>query len=122
NGRPMAFLMDTVCQARNPGDLEQCLTHTPLVRPHEALRWCRRIHERLDPWPATLGYEIAHSDVRIDHVGYSNVAQVQRKRARNQRLLLMEYTVNPDDPETLTDLGVLYMRQGRLAEARRYFD
>jgi tetratricopeptide (TPR) repeat protein len=120
NGRPMAFLMDTICRASFAGDLEQRLSHPRLFRRHEALQWRRRIHERLDPWPAALGYEIALSDVRIDHMGYSEPALVHRKRERNQRLLRMEYAVNPDDPETLTDLGVLCMRQGKLAEARRH--
>src|SRR4051794_25220584 len=113
DGRPMAYLMDTVCLAGGPGDLEQRLTHPRLFRRHEGLQWRRRIHERLDPWPTTLGYEVAFSDVRIDHMGYRETALVHHKRERNERLLRMEYAVNPDDPETLTDLGVLCLRQGK---------
>src|SRR5262249_9021069 len=39
---------------------------------------------------------------------------------RNLRLLRMDYAVDPDDPETLLDLGIAYARLNRPAEARRF--
>jgi glycosyltransferase involved in cell wall biosynthesis len=119
--RPAIFLMDVVCLARNPGEMERVTTHPRLFRRQESLAWCGRIHEQLCPWPAPPSFDTNFSDVRIDHLGYRDAALAQRKAHRNLRLLRMDYAVNPDDSTTLMELGLACTRLARPAEARRYF-
>jgi glycosyltransferase involved in cell wall biosynthesis len=121
SSRPSAFLMDTLCVASSAGEMERVVTQPRLFRRHPALKWRRRIHEQLDPWPAALGFEMSFSDVRIDHLGYLDAAVVERKLQRNIRLLRMEYAINPDDPDALIDLGVAHARRGNSSEAHRHF-
>jgi tetratricopeptide (TPR) repeat protein len=117
---PQVYFMDTVCRPVEVGDPERLLSHPRLFRRHPQLAWQGRVHEQLRPCPSTLGYELLHSDVRIDHLGYSDAALLQKKLQRDVRLLRMDYAVNPDDPSTLLHLGVTHAQLGKLAEARNY--
>ena len=49
----------------------------------------------------SLGYEMAWSDVQIQHTGYLDPAVEQRKLNRDVRLLRMDYAVDPDNTSTL---------------------
>ncbi len=122
NNQPAVYLIETLCRTQGSNELERVLTHPRLFRRHPALNWRRRVHEQLRPWPEALGYEVRFSDVRIDHFGYCDSALLHRKRHRNLRLLRMEYAVNPDDPDTLLDLGVAYTRRGHAHQARQCFE
>lgn len=122
NDQPAVYMMETLCRSQSSNELERLLTHARLFRRHPTLTWRRRIHERLHPWPAALGYEVRFCEVQIDHVGYCDKGLLHRKHHRNLRLLRMEYAVNPDDPDTLLDLGVAYTRRGSLIQARRCFE
>jgi glycosyltransferase involved in cell wall biosynthesis len=117
---PAAYLMDTACQPKDEFDSERLITHPRLFFRHEELGFLGRVHEQLDPAPASLGYAIHYSDVRIRHIGYRDAAQVQRKLQRDIRLLRMDYAVDPADPRTLLHLGTTYGQLGKIAEARKY--
>ena len=83
-------------------------------------RWRGRVHEQIWPNLSSLGYELVWSDVQIDHTGYQDPVAEQRKLARNLRLLRMDYAVQPDDPSTLTHLGLAYFHAHRFEKARFY--
>jgi tetratricopeptide (TPR) repeat protein len=116
-----AFLMQTVLhqddQSRDP---ERITSHLRLFPRHPALRWHRRVHEVLKPWPSALGHEIVFTDIAIDHLGYRDFRLTQRKLRRNARLLRMEFAITPDDPSILMDLGSAYAQLGDSIKARDY--
>lgn len=122
DGQPAVYMLETLCSTRTTNELERLLTHPRLFRRHPALAWRRRIHEQLHPWPAALGYEVRFRDVCIEHVGYHDKCLLLRKHNRNARLLRMEYAINPDDPDTLLELGDSYMRHGSRSQSRRCFE
>jgi tetratricopeptide (TPR) repeat protein len=115
---PRAYLMNTVCPSQYTSDGICLLTHLRLFRRHPELMWHGRVHEQLRPAPTDLGYEQVWSDIRIQHVGYQNAAEQQRKSNRNLRLLRMDYAVDPDDSSTLVHLGLTYFHLGRREQAR----
>jgi glycosyltransferase involved in cell wall biosynthesis len=118
--RPQAFLMQTVLHLNDQDrDRQRITSHLRLFRRHENLRWQRRVHEALTPWPTALGYELVFSDVRVEHLGYQNIDLTQRKLRRNVRLLRMDYAVSPEDPTVLMDLGCAQAQLGHSSEARR---
>jgi len=119
---PAVYFLDTICRTTTTNEVERRLSHRRLFRRHPELAWRRRVHEQLDPWPESLGYAVNFSDVQIDHLGYRDAALTERKGRRNLRLLQMEYAIDPDDPETLLDLGVAYTRKGTTRQARSCFD
>jgi tetratricopeptide (TPR) repeat protein len=96
------------------------ITHLRLFRRHPALAWRGRVHEQLRPCLSTLGYELIHSDVQIDHLGYRDATLKQRKLLRDTRLLRLDYAVDPENPSTLLHLGITYARSGNSALARKY--
>ncbi|HEY2412468.1 MAG TPA: glycosyltransferase [Pirellulaceae bacterium] len=116
-----AFLMQTVLhqddQARDP---ERVTSHLRLFPRHPTLRWHRRVHEVLKPWPSALGHEVIFSDIVIDHLGYRDIRLTQRKLRRNARLLRMEFAITPDEPSVLMDLGSAYAQLGDSIKARDY--
>jgi glycosyltransferase involved in cell wall biosynthesis len=122
NRAPAVYLMDTICRTSGTGEVERRLSHPRLFLRHPAIAWRRRVHEQLHPWPAALGYEVKFSEVQVDHVGYRDTAVIERKRRRNLRLLQMDYAIDPDDPETLMELGVVHTRRGSTRQARTCFD
>ena len=122
DGQPSVYLLDTICRTASCNELERVITHPRLFKRHPVLSWRRRVHEQLHPWPGSLGYEVKFCDVVIDHLGYQKTDILQRKRHRNLRLLRMEYAVNPDDLDTLLDLGTAYTKRGSFAQARRFFE
>jgi predicted Zn-dependent protease len=114
------FFMDTFCRASDPMDIERVVTHPRLFRRSADIHWRRRVHEQLGPWPA--GFELMHSAVQIEHLGYCAPALLQRKRQRNLRLLRMDFAIHPNDPELLLELAAIHTRLGQLSEARRWFN
>jgi glycosyltransferase involved in cell wall biosynthesis len=121
NSQPRAFLMQVVLQLDPESrDRQRLVTHLRLFRKHPALRWQRRVHEQLVPWPSALGHEMVFTDIQIDHLGYRDAGLMQRKLRRNLRLLNMEFAVAPDDPALLVDLGYAYAQLGKPPEARKY--
>jgi tetratricopeptide (TPR) repeat protein len=119
--RRAAFLMDTVCTPRYACDGISLISHVRLFRRHEQIRWQGRVHEQLAPSLLALGYELAASDVRVQHLGYRDAGTHQRKLHRDLRLLRMDYAVDPDQPSTLVHLGMAHFHLGQRTEARQYF-
>src|SRR4029079_5371608 len=118
---PRAYLMDTVLhfdeQAR---DRQRLTSHLRLFRRDPRLRWSRRVHEALTPWPTALGHEAVFTDIQIDHLGYHDATLAQRKLRRNLRLLRMEFAVSPEDPCILMDLASAYAQLGMSRESRQF--
>jgi tetratricopeptide (TPR) repeat protein len=118
--QPRAYFMDTVCRPRYACDGSRLISHARLFRRHRELHWHGRVHEQLRPDLSSLGYKLAWSDIRIEHVGYADAAIRQRKLQRDVRLLGMDYAVNPDDPSTLIHLGLAYAELGKNDAARKH--
>lgn len=119
--RPAAYVLDTVCAPRDELDPPRLLSHVRLFRRHTELKFAGRVHEQLAPSPGALGFAVCPSDVRIEHLGYRDSAQVRRKLQRDLRLLRMDYAVDPHDARTLLHLGTTHAELGKRAEARSFF-
>jgi glycosyltransferase involved in cell wall biosynthesis len=115
-----AYFMDTLCRAVDPMDIERVVTHSRLFRRHAEIRWHRRVHEQLGPWPAH--FRLLHTGAQIEHLGYCERSVVERKQRRNLRLLQMEFAVNADDPEVLLELAILHTRRRETPQARQWFN
>jgi glycosyltransferase involved in cell wall biosynthesis len=120
--QPRAYMMDTACVSQFACEGSHLITHPRLFRRHPELRWQGRVHEQLRPDLPSLGYDVAWSDVQIEHVGYQDRTIEQRKLHRDVRLLRMDYAVDPDDASTLVHLGLAYFRLGKWDEARLYLE
>src|SRR4051794_35424546 len=85
--RPRALMMEILVPPSGPNEEAQLVSHARLFRRHPKLHWRGRVHEQLDPVFETLGYERVFTDVQIEHVGYLDRAQTERKLRRKLRLL-----------------------------------
>jgi glycosyltransferase involved in cell wall biosynthesis len=120
--KPQAFLMQTLLDMdAESRDKQRLATHLRLFRRDPNLKWRRRVHEQLAPWPAALGHAVVFTDIQIEHLGYRDARLSQRKLRRNIRLMRMDYALMPDDPSVLADLGQAYAQLGRSADARHCF-
>ena len=88
-----------------------------LFRNHPQLRWEHRIHEQILMPLRRMNGELRHTDLVVHHTGYLDPALRERKRARDLRLLLMEYAEQPEHPFTLFNLGMTYESMNRPADA-----
>ena len=114
------FLMNTICRAWVCQTGGRRIGLLRLLLSLGLASACRPVHEqRLHP--GLTGLSARAGATRTDDLGHGHLA-ARRKQQRNIRLLQMDYVVDPDDTETLTELGIAYTRLGKGAEARRYFD
>ena len=118
--KPRMLLMNTVLVATEVTDEPRMVTHRRLFRRHPLMHWQGRVHEQLAPEPESLGYEVIHTDVQIEHIGYVNRAISERKLRRKLRLLQMDYAVNPDNPNTLLHLGMSLCNVRNVKESRKH--
>jgi len=118
--QPQTYFMDTVLHGPYESEGPRLLSHPRLIHRHPSLHWRGRVHEQLQPDLTQLGYEVAWSDVRIDHLGYKDSALRQRKLQRDIRLLRMDYAVDPNEASTLLHLGLAYTELGNHGEARKH--
>ncbi len=118
--RPQAYMMNCLSVPPVGSDEVLVLPHCRLFRRHPAIRWERRVHEQILPSLERVGHRIVGSDVQIQHVGYQDPTLQHRKANRDLRLLRLEYTFDPTDPQTLFHLGLAYLRLGQDAEALTY--
>lgn len=115
-----AYLITTVCRSQYDCDGVQYLGHIRLFFRDPAIQWKGRVHEQLSPAPSELGYEVALSDIQIEHLGYSEGSQQLKKAQRDIRLLRMDFAMNPDDTSTLFHLALAYARTSNLPEAKKF--
>jgi cytochrome c-type biogenesis protein CcmH/NrfG len=78
------------------------------------------VHEQVLPDLHTLGFEICWTDIVIQHLGYQDFEQRQRKMQRDVGLLHLELAERPDDPFVLFFLGWTYQALQRIPEAIPY--
>ncbi len=92
-----------------------------LFRNHRGLRFDRRIHEQVLGSIRRAGGTVIWSDIFVVHAGHDYSTEGQaRKRARDLRLLQMEFEDNPGDPFTLFNFGMTYTDMDRHAEGADY--
>jgi mannosyltransferase OCH1-like enzyme/tetratricopeptide (TPR) repeat protein len=91
--------------------------HTRLFPNHPQVRWSYRVHEQILPSVMRLGGQIRRTDIALTHLGYQDEAMSTAKLQRNLRLMEMDHQEHPNDPFTLYNLGRVYERLGKLAEA-----
>jgi tetratricopeptide (TPR) repeat protein len=96
--------------------------HIKLFRNIEGLQWRYRVHEQIYPALREHG-RIERLDAFVLHTGYDNTPQAQhRKRARNDRLLKLDFKDSPDDPLVLFNLGVEAHGRERHMDAVRWLE
>jgi tetratricopeptide (TPR) repeat protein len=84
------------------------------------MRWRGRVHEQLYPVFETLGYERIFTDVQIEHVGFLDRVQTEKKVRRKLLLLRMDYAVDPNDPSTLLHLATALCATHATQEAKTH--
>lgn len=115
---PRVFFMDTLLPPTQRGEDLSVVTHARLFRRSATLRWRGRVHEQLLT-DDDSAQEPIFSSVQIQHTGYLDAVLHESKTRRNLRLLRMDYTVDPNDPSTLFNLGMTLSGRNRVA-AKRY--
>jgi tetratricopeptide (TPR) repeat protein/glycosyltransferase involved in cell wall biosynthesis len=136
NGRNLQALMRQnwpdhilghVMQVHCPGpelDGDQDVTvvdHVKVFRNLPDLRFDGRIHEQILPAIRRSGGDVAWTDIFVVHSGADHSpAGLQRKRARDLRLLQLELAERPNHPFTLFNLGMTKADAGQFAEAIDY--
>jgi tetratricopeptide (TPR) repeat protein len=118
--QPRAIMMEILIPPSGPSDEPHLLSHVRLFRRHPALHWRGRVHEQFVPSFAELGYEQVLTDVQIEHVGYLDRAENERKLRRKLRLLRMDYAVDPENPSTLLHLASTHWGMKSAREARTH--
>ena len=115
-----AYLM--TCRSVLPAMRGQaCQVSHLRVFPREAkIAWTGRVHERLEPTDGRPPLSLRWSDAQIQHVGYANPVQRQRKLQRNLQLLQLDFASHPDDATTLFHLGWCHLELSHYAEALRF--
>ncbi|QDU26821.1 SPBc2 prophage-derived glycosyltransferase SunS [Anatilimnocola aggregata] len=111
------YVMTTVSSSRHSTEPTTLISHTRLFRNHPQARWTGRVHEQITPQLETLGDELVHTDLRVEHLGYVDPALCQRKANRDLRLLRMDYATDPENPVTSFLLGTTYLRTGQANQA-----
>ena len=91
--------------------------HLRLFRNQPENRWKYRVHEQI--WPAIKkqGGTVHFRDVVIQHIGYQDADNRQRKLQRDLRLLELELAEQPGEPFVLFNLGSIYHELMRPADA-----
>lgn len=114
------YMINTVCHFQYESDGTHFLTHARLFPRTTELMWKGRVHEQLHPCPTKLGYKFVYPPLKIDHLGYSDITQRQKKLHRDIRLLRIDYAMDPEDPSTLFHLSLAHGRAGNHVEAKKH--
>lgn len=96
------------------------VSHVRLFPRRPDVSWHLRVHEQVLPDLHSLRFEIRWTDVMIQHLGYQDFEQRQRKMQRDLQLLHLELAERPDDPFVLFFLGWTYQALKRIQEAIPY--
>jgi glycosyltransferase involved in cell wall biosynthesis/Tfp pilus assembly protein PilF len=111
------YMMHCVCQADPTGGAASVVDHARLFRRHPQVRWEYRVHEQILPAVQRAGGKVHNTDVAIRHEGYEDAGVRRHKNERNLRLLEMDRAARPSDPVVLFNLGWVYQKLGRPADA-----
>jgi glycosyltransferase involved in cell wall biosynthesis len=111
------YMMDCVCVSDPTTGSASVVDHARLFRRHPQVRWEYRVHEQILPAVQRAGGKVHSTDIAIRHEGYEDAATRRHKNERNLRLLEMDRGARPDDPVVLFNLGWVYQKLGRPAEA-----
>jgi tetratricopeptide (TPR) repeat protein len=111
------FVMGCRCLRLAPTDPIMIVNHPRLFRRHPAVHWEGRVHEQIMPSIQRANFDLAWSDVVVDHVGYQEEAAARRKHQRNLRLLQLENLARPDDAFVLFHMGMALMGLGASGRA-----
>jgi glycosyltransferase involved in cell wall biosynthesis len=111
------YMMRCVCLSDPSSGAAAVVDHARLFRRHPQVRWEYRVHEQILPAVQRAGGQVYTTDVAIRHEGYEDAAVRRRKNERNLRLLEMDRAARPDDAVVLFNLGWIYQKLGRPAEA-----
>ncbi|HHY66373.1 MAG TPA: glycosyltransferase [Alicyclobacillus sp.] len=110
-----------------PGAGQEAVVINPVVRlfrNRPEYRFEGRVHEQITPSICRTRPEgrFIVSEVRVRHLGYHpETVNSRNKVARNLRLLRLEIRDHPDQPFHWYNLGVEYVRSGRLPRALACF-
>lgn len=95
--------------------------HVKVFRNLPDLRFEGRIHEQILPAIRRRGGDVAWTDIFVVHAGADTTpAGLERKRARDLRLLQLELAERPNHPFTLFNLGMTNADAGKLDMAIEY--
>jgi glycosyltransferase involved in cell wall biosynthesis len=97
SNRIVCYSMKVECVAA-PGASPTVVDHVRAFPRHSGIRWEYRVHENILPSINRLGGEVCWTDVTIQHVGYLDERLREKKRLRDQNLLLKNLEDAPDDP------------------------
>jgi len=109
--------MQQLSTTEDPHGSRVAVDQVRLFRRDPALRWEYRVHEQIMLAIRRAGHDVRRTDIIITHGGYEAPGAAERKLRRNLELLLRQDAERPDDPITFYQLGLLYQRLGRTAEA-----
>jgi glycosyltransferase involved in cell wall biosynthesis len=117
--RIIGYSMKVECVARRGGSAT-VVDHVRLFPRHSGLRWEYRVHENILPSINRLGGEIRWTDVTIHHYGYLDASLREKKRRRDQALLLKNIEELPEDPFIHFNLGHSFIDEGDLERAAHH--
>jgi glycosyltransferase involved in cell wall biosynthesis/Flp pilus assembly protein TadD len=92
-----------------------------LFRNRPEIRWEYRVHEQILLAVRRSGGDVRHTDIVIDHAGFSDAVTQGPKVDRNLLLLELELAEHPDDAFVLYNLGAVKITQGQATEALELF-
>ncbi len=106
---------------RDGGTDVTVVDHVKLLLNVPELRFEGRIHEQVLPALRRLGGQVAWSDVFVRHSGADLTPDgLERKIARDLRILHAELRERPEHPFTLFNLGMTYAEKGEPKQAIDY--
>jgi tetratricopeptide (TPR) repeat protein len=113
----VGYAINCRCLPQHDTGAETVVKHIRLFRNHPELKWEYGIHEQMLPALKRLKTTIRFTDVVVNHTGYQDPALRGRKLERDLRLLLLEYSEQPNDPFTLFNLANTYRQKGETEKA-----
>ena len=111
-----AYLM-TVVSVGPDGRPVQQASQVRLFRRDPAIRWDYRAHEQILPALHRAGDTLRETDIVIGHVGYMRAEDVDKKLARNLRLIDLDLESRPLDEHLLHSRASVLVDTQRAAEA-----
>jgi tetratricopeptide (TPR) repeat protein len=115
---PRVFLMNVLLLGSRASDEPGLTTHPRLFRRGDKVRWKGRVHEQLQLDYSTPCEHI-FSSVQIEHIGYQDATRDEARTQRNLPLMRLDLQDDPNNPNTLLQLGYALSDRDP-AEARRH--